>query len=147
MPVFKEGEGWMADFYEDGQVGRRVRKAGFSSRTAALRYETDFITLRQLTGCPLDERLSDLVLLWYERLGHSLVDHQSRLLHTLGLVERLNDPLVVDFDERAWNRYRASRLKVAAQGRVECERHSLSEVFADLIRSGEWIGKSPFSET
>ncbi|AOE87397.1 hypothetical protein [Pseudomonas sp. TCU-HL1] len=48
MPISKEGGGWTADFYEDGQVGRRVRKAGFSSRTVALRYEADFITLRQL---------------------------------------------------------------------------------------------------
>ncbi|WP_271410748.1 hypothetical protein [Pseudomonas sp. Q1-7] len=68
MTVRKEGGSWTADFYENGNAGRRVCKQGFATRAAARRYQADVIALRALTGQPLYQRLSELVLLWYR--GH-----------------------------------------------------------------------------
>jgi hypothetical protein len=39
MTVRKDGKTWTADFYEDGRSGRRIRKKGFLTKSAAQRYE------------------------------------------------------------------------------------------------------------
>ncbi len=42
MTVRKDGKTWTADFYENGRSGRRIRKKGFATKSAAIRYEQDF---------------------------------------------------------------------------------------------------------
>lgn len=61
MTARKEGKTWTADFYENGRSGRRIRKYGFLTKSAAQRYESDYFASLQDTGRPLDDRLSDLV--------------------------------------------------------------------------------------
>lgn len=69
MTVRKDGKTWTADFYENGRAGRRVRKKGFLTKAAAQRYESDYFSTYNQTGRPLDDRLSDLVNVWYELLA------------------------------------------------------------------------------
>ena len=146
MAVCKDATGWTADFFENGHSGRRIRKQGFATEAAARCYEADFIAFRILTGWPLDEHFSDLVLLWYDRHGRSLAHHKTRLLRTLVLVERLGDPLLADFDAQVWAHYRKARLKVVPTRLLEREQCCLSAVFADLIRLGDWVGMNPFAD-
>src|SRR5690606_35770586 len=105
---------------------RRIRKYGFLTKAAAQRYEANFLALLKQTGRPLDDRLSDLVQLWYDLHGSSLKDHKYRLARTLAVVERLGDPCVSDFDSLAWARYRQSRLKDVSPHTVNHEQRYLS---------------------
>ncbi|WP_052659223.1 Arm DNA-binding domain-containing protein [Pseudomonas sp. LFM046] len=146
MTVRREGEGWLADFYENGQDGRRICKSGFASREDAERYEADFIALRQMTGIPLDERLSDLVELWCDRRGRFLRKPEWRLLRLRGTVKRLGNPRVSEFTAESWERYEHTRRTQVVPSLIRQERNCLSTVYADLIHFDFWLGKNPFAE-
>ncbi len=146
MTVRKNGKTWMADFYENGRTGRRIRKKGFATKSAAQRFESDYFAALKQTGRPLDDRLSDLVTVWYDLHGCSLKDEKARLSRTMAVVQRLGDPRVSDFDVLAWARYRQSRLKDATPSTVNHEQRYLSAVFSELIRLGAWAGNNPLAK-
>ncbi|WP_375741480.1 tyrosine-type recombinase/integrase [Pseudomonas boanensis] len=146
MTVRKDGKAWTADFYENGRSGRRIRKYGFPTKAAAQRYEAEYFSTLKQTGRPLDDRLSDLVELWYELHGCSLKDHKARLARSQAVVDRLNDPYASDFDTLAWARYRQSRLKDVSPHTVNHEQRYLSAVFSELIRLGAWYGVNPIAK-
>ncbi|WP_439860996.1 phage integrase [Pseudomonas sp. MBLB4136] len=146
MTVRKNGKTWMADFYENGRTGRRIRKKGFATKSAAQRFESDYFASLEKTGRPLDDRLSDLVTVWYDLHGCSLKDEKARLSRTMAVVQRLGDPRVSDFDALAWARYRQSRLKDATPSTVNHEQRYLSAVFSELIRLGAWAGNNPLAK-
>ncbi|MEN1381629.1 hypothetical protein AAIG84_33695, partial [Pseudomonas aeruginosa] len=45
-PPLHHGKTWTADFYENGRSGRRIRKKGFATKSAAIRYEQDFFAVK-----------------------------------------------------------------------------------------------------
>ncbi|PTQ67892.1 tyrosine-type recombinase/integrase [Pseudomonas sp. GV071] len=145
MTVRKDGKTWTADFYEDGRSGRRVRKKGFATKSAAQRYEADYFNTLNQTGRPLDDRLLDLVQVWYDLHGCSLKDEKARLARTQAVVERLGNPRASQFDSLAWARYRQARLKDVSPHTVNHEQRYLSAVFSELIRLGAWIGTNPLA--
>ena len=145
MTARKDGKTWTADFYENGRAGRRVRKKGFLTKAAAQRYESDYFSTYNQTGRPLDDRLSDLVNVWYELHGCSLKDHKARLSRTMAIVERLGNPSASQFESLAWARYRQARLKEASPHTVNHEQRYLSAVFSELIRLGAWTGVNPLA--
>ncbi|WP_339487816.1 phage integrase [Pseudomonas sp. EL_65y_Pfl2_R95] len=145
MTARKDGKTWTADFYENGRSGRRIRKKGFATKSAAQRYESDFFATYNETGRPLDDRLSDLVNIWHSLHGCSLKDQKARLSRTLAVVERLGNPRVSDFDALRWARYRQSRLQDVSPHTVNHEQRYLSAVFAELIRLGAWTGINPLA--
>jgi len=132
--------GWMADFYVDG---RRVRRQGFATRSAALRYQKDYHQQITATGRPLDDRLSDLIMAWYELHGQTLKDHKTRLARTLALAQRMGNPVASEFTALSWARYRASRLVEVKPTTINHEQRYLSAVFSELIRLGAWHGVNP----
>lgn len=146
MTARKEGKTWTADFYENGRSGRRIRKYGFLTKAAAQRYESNYFASLMKTGRPLDDRLSDLVTLWYDLHGCSLKDAKYRLSRTLATVERLGNPLASSFDALAWARYRQSRLKDVTPHTVNHEQRYLSAVFSELSRLGAWVGDNPLAK-
>lgn len=146
MTTRKDGKTWTADFYENGRAGRRIRKKGFLTKAAAQRYESDYFANLTKTGRPLDDRLSDLVTLWYDLHGCSLKDAKYRLSRTLATVERLGNPMATSFDALAWARYRQSRLKDVTPHTVNHEQRYLSAVFSELIRLGAWVGSNPLAK-
>jgi integrase len=145
MTARKDGKTWTADFYENGSAGRRVRKKGFLTKAAAQRYESDYFATYNQTGRPLDDRLADLVDVWYELHGCSLKDEKARLARTKAIVERLGNPRASEFESLAWARYRQERLKEASPHTVNHEQRYLSAVFSELIRLGAWVGKNPLA--
>ncbi len=145
MTVRKDGKTWTADFYEDGRTGRRIRKKGFLTKSAAQRYELDFFAALKNTGRPMDDRLADLVNVWQELHGCTLKDNKYRLSRTLALVERMGNPRVSEFNALAWARYRQSRLKDVTAHTINHEQRYLSAVFAELIRLGAWHGENPLA--
>lgn len=145
MTARKDGKTWTADFYENGRAGRRIRKKGFLTKSAAQRYESNFFATFKQTGRPLDDCLSDLVALWHSLHGCSLKDEKTRLSRTLAIAARLGDPLASEFDALAWARYRQRRLKEASPHTVNHEQRYLSAVFSELIRLGAWVGKNPLA--
>lgn len=74
MTARKDGKTWTADFYEDGRSGRRIRKKGFLTKSAAQRYESDYFATFNQTGRPLDDRLQRI-------LGHSSITMTMRYAH------------------------------------------------------------------
>ncbi|MFC5697505.1 hypothetical protein ACFPU0_18310 [Pseudomonas sp. GCM10022186] len=73
-----------------------------TARKEVERYGANFIALRGLAGCSLDERHSDLMQLWYERRGGLLRNPERRLSSILGTVKRLGDPRISDFNAESW---------------------------------------------
>ncbi len=146
MTARKAGKTWTADFYENGRSGRRIRKKGFPTKSAAQRYESDYFASLKQTGRPLDDRLSDLVGVWHSLHGCSLKDEKYRLSRTLATVERLGDPRASEFDPLAWARYRQMRLKDVSPHTVNHEQRYLSAVFSELIRLGAWAGTNPLAK-
>lgn len=142
MTARKHGKGWAADFYHHG---KRVRKYGFATKSAAARYEQDYLAQLAVTGRPLDDRLSDLVRLWHELHGCTLKDEKWRLSRTLAICERLGDPLASQFSALSWSQYRARRLQDVSVHTVNHEQRYLSAVFSELIRLGAWHGANPLA--
>lgn len=140
MTARKLPGGWMADFYS---AGTRIRKQGFATKSAALRYESEYNAQIKHTGRPLDDRLSDLIRVWYDLHGQTLKDHQTRLARTLAIADRMGDPLAMDFTALTWARYRSSRLAEVKPATVNHEQRYLSAVFAELIRLRAWHGANP----
>ena len=142
MTARKHADGWMADFYYARQ---RIRKYGFATKSAALRYQREYLAQRSTTGRPLDDRLSDLVMLWHKLHGCMLKDQKTRLARTLAVVERLGDPFATDFNALAWSHYRSTRLEKVSPHTVNHEQRYLSAVFSELIRLGAWSGVNPLA--
>lgn len=142
MTARRHGKDWMADFYHQRQ---RIRKYGFLTKSAALRYEQDYLAQIQQTDRPLDDRLSDLIKLWHQLHGATLKDERFRLSRTLAIAERLGDPLASQFDTLTWSRYRTKRLESVSVHTVNHEQRYLSAVFAELIRLGAWRGNNPLA--
>lgn len=140
MTVRKDGKKWVADFYH---LGKRIRKYGFPTKSAAVRFEQDYYNSLLSTGRPLDDRLSDLVNLWYELHGCTLKDANTRLSRTLAICTRLGNPLVSDFSALHWSRYRQSRLEAVTPSTVNHEQRYLSAVFSELSRLGAYHGENP----
>jgi integrase len=136
----KDGTTWTADFYVDG---RRIRRHGFPTKSAALRYQKDYQQQMTVTGRPLDDRLGDLVQVWYDLHGRTLKDHKTRLTRTMACVERMGNPLAAEFTSLSWARYRAARLAEVSPSTVNHEQRYLSAVFSELIRLGAWHGCNP----
>ncbi|NQD79391.1 tyrosine-type recombinase/integrase [Pseudomonas sp. CrR14] len=145
MTARKDGSTWTADFYENGRAGRRIRKKGFKTKTAAQRYESDHFASLEQTGRPSDDRLTDLINLWHSLHGSTLKDVKGRLSRTLAIAARLGDPLVSQFDGLAWARYRQARLKDVSPHTVNHEQRYLSSVFSELLRLGAWHGVNPLA--
>ncbi|WP_090276105.1 phage integrase [Halopseudomonas litoralis] len=140
MTARKDGKAWTADFYVDG---RRIRRHGFATKSAALRYQQDYQEQMTVTGRPLDDRLSDLIQVWYDLHGQTLKDHKTRLTRTLSIAERMGNPLASEFTALSWARYRAARLSEVSPATVNHEQRYLSAVFSELIRLGAWHGVNP----
>lgn len=140
MTVRKDGKKWVADFYH---LGKRIRKYGFATRSAAVRFEQDYHSSLESTGRPLDDRLGDLVKLWYELHGCTLKDAKTRLSRTLAICTRLGNPLVSEFSALHWSRYRQSRLEEVTASTVNHEQRYLSAVFSELSRLGAYHGENP----
>lgn len=136
----KDGTTWTADFYVDG---RRIRRHGFPTKSAALRYQKEYQQQMTVTGRPLDDRLGDLVQVWYDLHGQTLKDHKTRLARTMACVQRMGNPLASEFTSLSWARYRAGRLGEVSPSTVNHEQRYLSAVFSELIRLGAWHGTNP----
>ncbi len=140
MTARKDGKSWVADFYH---LGKRIRKYGFPTKSAAVRFEQDYHKSLQATGRPLDDRLTDLVNLWYELHGCTLKDEKTRMSRTLAVCTRLGNPLVSEFSALHWSRYRQARLMEVTASTVNHEQRYLSAVFSELSRLGAFHGDNP----
>lgn len=140
MVARKETNGtWTADFYQDK---KRIRKKGFLTKSAAIRYENE--TLQQPQQATVqDDTLMDLVHLWHKLHGSTLKDAKYRYSRTQAIVERLGNPLANDFNALAWANYRTERLKTVTPETINHEQRYLSAVFSELIRLGAWLGDNP----
>lgn len=140
MVARKETGGtWMADFYQDK---KRIRKKGFLTKSAALRYENDTLTI-QTEQAKQSDFLIDLVHIWYKLHGSTLKDAKYRYSRTQAIVQRLGNPLAEDFNALAWANYRTERLKTVTPETINHEQRYLSAVFSELIRLGVWHGENP----
>lgn len=140
MTARKDGKKWVSDFYH---LGQRIRKYGFATRSAALRFEQDYHKSLEATGRPLDDRLSDLVNLWHDLHGCTLKDAKTRFARTLAICTRMGNPLVSEFTALHWSRYRQARLAQVTASTVNHEQRYLSAVFSELIRLGAYHGENP----
>ncbi|WP_410753376.1 phage integrase [Citrobacter youngae] len=151
---------WVADFYtvnrSDGKKGKRIRKK-FATKGEALAFEN--YTLQKVEDTPWlgqgkdKRRLSDLVLLWFERHGITLRDGDKRKSAMLWADQCMGSPLATEFNAQLFTAYRAKRLDghFARTKRVtqvslrtmNLEHAYFLAVFNELKRLGEWDAPNP----
>lgn len=142
MVARKETNGtWTADFYQDK---KRLRKKGFLTKSAAMRYENDTLATPSEQNQQTDS-LMDLVDIWYKLHGFNLKDAKYRYSRTKAIVERLGNPSANDFNALAWANYRTERLKTVTPETINHEQRYISAVFSELIRLGVWHESNPIS--
>ncbi|MBP2195258.1 phage integrase [Pantoea cypripedii] len=161
MTIRKLSSGqWVADFYavnrSDGKQGKRVRKK-FATKGEALAFEN--YTLQKIEDAPWlgdgkDRRkLTDIVLLWFERHGITLRDGEKRKSSMLWAAECMGSPMATEFTAQLFTAYRAKRLegKFSRTKRVSqvsprtmnLEHAYFLAVFNELKRLGEWSAPNP----
>lgn len=142
MVARKETNGtWTADFYQDK---KRIRKKGFLTKSAAIRFENDTLATPSEQNKQTDS-LMDLVDAWYKLHGFGLKDAKYRYSRTKAIAERLGNPPAKDFNALAWANYRTERLKTVTPETINHEQRYISAVFSELIRLGVWHESNPIS--
>ncbi|MDE9455742.1 phage integrase [Xenorhabdus bovienii] len=155
MAVSKLPNGkWQCQCFPDGRNGRRVRRQ-FTTKGEAMAYERQLMQKQTLNIDTSNvQRLSELVNRWYELHGKTLKDGDARKSKLEAVCERLNNPLVTDFDKNMFAVYREERLngkwnakgrKSPSQSTVNREQSYLHAVFSELTRLGEWEGENPLN--
>ena len=155
MSVKKLSDGqWLCDFRINGRNGQRIRKR-FVTRGEALSFERTQINKYKHTDLPInDQRLSDLIVRWYDLYGKTLTSGKKRLTYLNSMCERLGDPFAQDIDKNMFVVYRQRRLngewlpkgkKVLKEATVNREQSYLHAIFSELKRLGEWEAENPIS--
>ena len=128
MVARKETNGtWTADFYQDK---KRIRKKGFLTKSAAIRFENDTLATPSEQNKQTDS-LMDLVDAWYKLHGFGLKDAKYRYSRTKAIAERLGNPPAKDFNALEWANYRTERLKTVTPETINHEQRYISAVFSE----------------
>ncbi|WP_213993894.1 tyrosine-type recombinase/integrase [Sodalis sp. dw_96] len=147
---------WICECYPNGRTGKRIRKQ-FATKGETLAFERfimEEVDVKPWLGEKRDNRtLSDLVEIWAGAYGVSLNGYQNRLKVLMNLCRDLGDPKAVDFDAKAFSRYREKRLKGeilrgtrkkgVSPRTLNIELAYLRAVFNELMRCGEWKKDNP----
>lgn len=141
MTVRKENGTWTVDFYHNK---KRIRKKGFLTKSAAIRFESDALLTVSEQNQQTDF-LMDFVGVWYKLHGFGLKDAKYRYSRTKAIVERLGNPSLQDFNAFLWANYRTERLKTVTPETVNHEQRYISAVFSELIRLGVYYGANPIA--
>lgn len=156
MAVRKEKDRWVADFYLNK---KRVRR-WFDTKSDALRYlnavKEENNPFRQFVFEQTQtERLSDLVMMWFDLYGQSLRDGEGRKRKLLLIAEAMGDPLAVKFTAKDFAEYRARRLRGEVNFKsknptsgikastLNYELDVFQAVFNELKRLQKWQGENP----
>lgn len=150
---------WLCECYPTGRDGKRIRKR-FATKGEALAFEQ--FTMREVDDKPwLGEKsqrmsLLDMIDLWQERHGQSLVHSKYTYNKLKVMALGMGDPLYASFTSSMFTQYRAARLageipdlkgvKRKVSFRTCNNEHDLlNAVIVELKRMGEWKGENPLS--
>ena len=153
MTVRKLATGkWLLECYPSGADGKRIRKQ-FVTKGEALSHERRLMNQNvRLEEGKVHTRLSELITRWYELHGKTLASGKDRLAKLELLCERLEDPIVSQFNKNDFAQYRKRRLNgewqakgrsVVKEATINREQSYLHAVFSELKRLGEWEGVNP----
>lgn len=149
---------WLVDAYING---KRIRR-WFESKSEANRFNN---SIKQESS-PLfkaiqikkeqPQRLSELVHLWFDLHGQTLVSGKKRYQKLLWIAEMVGDPLARDFSAADFADFRAKRLngeivnktnkRVPKEAFVNLEQAILRAMFNELKRLKKWKGDNPIAE-
>lgn len=151
---------WLAEAYVKG---KRVRR-WFDTKGEANRF---FNTLKQ-ENSPLfqaiqvqreqPQRLSELVEMWYDLHGQTLVKGKEYKAKLLLMCDAFGNPYAKDFTVEDFAEYRKKRLSgeivfnnskkatTAKQSTINFEHAILKSVFNELKRFKKWNGENPLSD-
>ena len=155
----KKKKPWLCECYPSGRGGKRIRKR-FATKGEALAFEQ--FTMREVEDKPwLGEKgehrsLLDMIDLWQERHGQSLVHSKYTYNKLKVMALGMGDPLYTKFSASMFTQFRADRLAgniEDLQGRrskvtfrtCNNEHDLLNAVIFELKRMGEWKGENPLS--
>ncbi|MGX2949336.1 phage integrase [Ursidibacter sp. B-7004-1] len=148
---------WLAEAYVKG---KRIRKQ-FDSKGEANRF---YNALKQ-ENSPLfqaiqvqkeqPQRLSELVQLWFDLHGQTLVSGRKRHQKLMWICSKLGDPFARNFSAADFADFRAKRLsgeivndkngKIPKESMVNLEQAILHSFFGELIRLKKWQGENPIA--
>ncbi|MCK3655775.1 integrase [Pasteurellaceae bacterium Macca] len=148
---------WLAETYINGKRNRKW----FDTKGEAQRY---YNAMKQ-ENSPLfkavqihkeqPQRLSELVNLWYDLHGKSLVSGKARYQKLLFIAKNVGDPIATHFTSSHFADYRAKRLNgeiinettgiIPKENYINSEQAMLHAMFGELIRLNKWKGKNPIS--
>lgn len=170
MPIIKLDDGrYKVDVRPEGREGARVRKV-FRTKNEAMTFENSIMgegargTFEKKKKRD-ERRLSSLVTLWFDLHGQTLKRGEERKRALESMVERMGDPLAVEFNTAHFTTYRSERLagkfaretigssrkkgeeaKPVGANTLNHELAYLRAVFNELQRLGEWQGDNPIDK-
>jgi len=139
---------WLVDMYPFGRDGQRVRKR-FLTKAEALRFEK-YIQLKAkndgwITINNDDERINDLIEVWFNLHGQALSDGKKRQNKLFAMSKIMGNPAAKAFDKTHFSAYRKFRLETVSIKTVNNEQTYVNALFNELIRLGEWDGVNPLA--
>lgn len=148
MSIERTTAGWLVDVQPGGRRGRRIRRT-FATKGEAERFRL-FVMAEDAAGQPWNpkqadpRRLSELINLWFELHGKSLMDGERRRDALLEIAASMNDPVATSITEATIATFR-SRLMAEGLANGTCNRQIayLSAVFNTLTALDRWDGGNP----
>lgn len=147
---------WQVQVFPNGRDGKRIRRQ-FVTKGEAQSYEKFVKEQSQdkpWLGEKVDRRLViELVELWFNTHGITLVDGESRRTTMAFACEAMGNPLAIEFNAKIFASYREQRLngKITRSSRVKkvmprtvnLELAYFRAMFNELRRLGEWTAPNP----
>lgn len=141
---------WLVDIQPGGRGGRRFRKL-FNTKSEARRFEIQ-VNQKYLVNpdfaLPKKDlrRLSDFVKLWFDNTGVHLSSGTDSYQRMIQASAAMGHPVIALFKPVLFLEYRSARVQSGIKpATLNRELQTLKAVFNDLIRSGQFDGKNPFS--
>jgi len=153
---------WLCECYPNGRSGKRVRKK-FATKGEAAAFER--FTMKEIEDKPWSgekpdhRRLSQLIELWFDHYGATLVNGPVVKSKFLKMAEAMGNPVASTFSPRAYSEFRSLRMAGSINfvdsrwqkgapsiATLNSELARFKAMFGKLKELGEWKGPNPLEE-
>ncbi|HIF9546445.1 TPA: phage integrase [Photobacterium damselae] len=150
---------WLCECYPHGRDGKRIRKK-FATKGEAAAFER--FTMNEVNNKPWlgnkddNRRMLDLVHIWHDRHGSTLVHNKYTLRKLETIAIGMGNPLATKLSAKHFSEFREARMageiadlngrKMKVSKRTcNNEQSLLNAVITELTRMGEWVLPNPLT--
>lgn len=145
-----DGKKWLCDIQPGGRGHKRYRRT-FRTKAEARRFEL-YVSQKveqdsSFVMAVKDQRnLQQFVSIWYQNTGQHLTSGHDSYQRMIQASSAMGSPIIRTFKPVIFLEYRSKRIEQGiTPATLNRELQTFKTVFNDLIRSGQFEGKNPFS--